>query len=157
MLIIEKWIDKQYQSFSFVLWYISYDMKEVEFDKPRIVSTVILGIFLVGCLVLSVSLIPMTWAWVKEAAEAAKANSEDPEKGAVAAPVVAFALSLGMILAILVYIGTLITSSICLPFAIKNKKSTLKPIRIISYVYDGLFGAVILLSIIKLILAFAGV
>lgn len=132
-------------------------MKPVVYDKPRIVSTVILGLFLAVCLVLGIILIPTSWAAVKEAADAAKDSADTPEGAVVGGSVTAFALSLGMILVILVYIGITIVSLICLPFAVKNRKSTLYPIRIVSYVYDGLFVAVLLLSIVKLILAFAGV
>lgn len=132
-------------------------MKPVNYDKPRIASTIVLGVFLITSLILSILLIPVTWGAVKAAADAAKDNADSAEGAVVAGGVTAFALAIGMILVFLVYIGTLITSSICLPFAIKNRKSTLKPIRIISYVYDGLFGAVLVLSIVKLILSIAGV
>ena len=132
-------------------------MEPVNYDKPRIVSTVILGIFLVACLFLSITLIPVTWAAVKAATESAADSADSPEGAVVGGSVAAFALALGMVLVIIVYIGTFITSAICLPFAVKNRKSTLFPIRIISYIYDGLFAAVLILSVVKLILAFAGV
>ena len=132
-------------------------MKERVFDKPRIVSTVIIGIFLVIALIAAIMFVGVSWADVKAAADSAADSQDNAAGSAVAAGAVALAGALGIVLVILVYIGVAIDTIIILPFSIKNRKSTLKPVRIISYVFDGLIGATLLLSIIKLILFFAGV
>lgn len=127
-------------------------MKERVFDKPRIVSTVILGIFVIAATILALSLVGVTWAQIDAAVENAK-NSSDSAAGQVAgASAVAFAGALAIVFVFMIYIGVTISMLICLPFAIANRKSTLKPIRIISYVYDGVIGSVIILSIIKMLL-----
>ena len=131
-------------------------MKPVTYDKKRIVSTVIIGIFVLLALFVALSCAPLTWAALKEAAEQQKEQGSGAEQVAVVGAL-ALVLALGMALAIVAYFGVIITCGICLPFAIMNRRSTLKPVRIISYVYDGLIGALLLLSIIKLILIFAGV
>ncbi len=132
-------------------------MKERVFDKPRIASTIVIGIFLLIGMIIAISLSPVTWQAVKEAADEAK-NSSDNAAGQVAgASAVAFAGALGIVLVMIIYGIVTIAMGICLPFAIKNRKSTLKPIRIISYVYDGLIGATLILCIVKLILFIAGV
>ena len=131
--------------------------KQRHFDKPRITSTVIIGIFLLIGMFLAIVLAGTSWAAVKEAADAAKESQEDAAGQVVGGAAVAFAGALGIVLVFIVYIGVTIDMAILLPFSIKNRKSKLKPIRIISYVFDGLIGATLLLSIIKMILFIAGV
>ena len=132
-------------------------MKERVFDKPRITSTVVIGIFLTIALISAILFVGVSWADVKAAADSA-ADSQDSAAGsAAAAGAVVLAGAIGIVMVILVYIGVVVDTAIILPFSIKNRKSTLKPVRIISYVFDGLIGATLLLSIIKLILFFAGV
>ena len=129
-------------------------MKPVNYDKKRIVSTVILGIFLLAALYFTIVFLPVTWTSLEEGA---KVEEESAAGQIVAAGAIGLAMALGMVLVIIFEIGILIVSSICLPFAIRNRHSTLKAIRIISYVYDGLFALMIVTSIVKLILAFIGV
>ena len=126
-------------------------MKEQK-PKKRIVSTVILGLILIVGIYFTILLLPVTWAAIKEASENA-----DTGNSVVAGTAVAFALSLGIVLAFIVYIGVLVIGIPCLLFSIRNRKSSLKPIRIISYVYDGLYGAILLISIVKMILLLIGV
>ena len=128
------------------------EKKERVFDKPRIASTVVIGIFLIIGMIFALSLVGITWAVIDQAVEDAK-NSSDNAAGQIAgASAVALVAAIGIVLVMGIYIAVAIDMSILLPFAIKNRKSTLKPIRIISYVYDGLIGATLLLSIIKIIL-----
>ena len=128
------------------------EKKERVFDKPRIPSTIIIGIFLAIGMFLALVFVGFTWKVVEEMVESAK-NSSDEAAGQIAgAGAAALVGALGVVLIMIVYIGVTIAMSICLPFSIKNRKSTLKPVRIISYVFDGLIGATLLLSIIKIIL-----
>jgi len=128
------------------------EKKERVFDKPRIPSTIIIGIFLAIGMFLALVFVGFTWKVVQEMVESAK-NSSDEAAGQIAgAGAAALVGALGVALVMIVYISVTIAMSICLPFSIKNRKSTLKPVRIISYVFDGLIGATLLLSIIKIIL-----
>lgn len=132
-------------------------MKQITYDKPRIVSTIILGVILTLLTILALLFVGVTWADIDAAAKSASEGAESPEGGVVAGIASAFALSLVIVLIIMVYIGVIIGCGICSIFTIKNRKSTLKPIRIISYVMDGIAGSVALLSIVKIILYFCGV
>ena len=132
-------------------------MKPDYYDKPRIVSTVILGIFILAALILCFSFYWVWWAGIKASADAASEGQESVG-GQVAAGV--FSVLAGALLIVFVgalEVGATIVSLICLPFAIMNRKSTLAPVRIISYVYDGLIAITIVASITKIILLIAGV
>ena len=131
--------------------------REITYDKPRITSTIIIGVFLTIAMFFAILFAPVTWSAVKAAADAAKDSSEEVAGQVAGSAAVAFVGAIGMVLVIIVYIGVLIDTAIILPFSIKNRKSTLKPVRIISYVLDGLIGATLLFTVVKLILCFAGV
>ena len=129
----------------------------MNYDKPRIVSTVILGIFIVAAILLCFPFYGVWWAGIKASADAAS-ESQESAGGQVAAGI--FTVLAGAFVIILVIgleIASAIVSLICLPFAIKNRKSIYKPVRIISYVYDGLIAITIVASITKIILLIAGV
>ena len=132
-------------------------MKPVVYDKPRIVSTIILGILLLVVISVTLVCIPVTFEAVRQAASEAAEGTEDPAGGAVAGSAAAFALSIFVILAILAEGGVVVASGISLIFTIKNRKSTLKPIRIISYIMDGLFVAALITCLLKIILTLCGV
>ena len=119
----------------------------MKYDKKRITSTVILGIFLLSALFAVIVFLPLSWT-------ALKGSAEEGSKEEAAAVIFG---SLIIVLAMLAYIISGVLSAICLPFAIANRKSTLKAVRIISYVYDGLFGALIITSIVKLVLYMLGI
>lgn len=134
-------------------------MKEVIYDKKRITSTVILGIFLLISLFFTIIFLPITWAMVNEAVEASKQSN--PDAGAagqvVGAGAIALVIGVGIVLVFAIEIALAINTPIFLLFSIKNRKSTLKPIRIISYVYDGLFGAMFICAVVKIILLACGI
>ena len=133
-------------------------MKEITYDKKRITSTVILGIFLVISILIALIFISLTWADIDAAMESAKQETQDDPAGQmVVGGAIALSLGIVIVLAIGAYGLLLINDTIFLIFSIRNRKSTLKPIRIISYIYDGAFGILIAISIVKLILYFCGV
>ena len=127
-------------------------MKQIEYDKPRIASTIVLGIFLTIFLIVSLLLLPVTWSAINEAIEESQNNSDNAAGAVAASFVIAIFLGLGVALAIVAYAVILLGAGLCLIFTIKNRKSTLLPIRIISFVYDGLAGAIIVLAIVKILL-----
>ena len=126
-----------------------------QYDKPRIASTIIIGIFTTLCLIATIIIFPFDWSTVKEAVDNTAENSDSAAGAVVGGFAVALFGVLGIALVFIVAVANAINSSICLPFAIKNKKSTLKPIRIISYVYDGIIGSLLLVNVIKIIILIA--
>lgn len=132
-------------------------MKPVNYDKPRIVSTVVISIFLAIALFLCLTMYTVWVKDIKAAAEAAKEGSEDPGGQVAGGIAVAFAGAFLLIFVYMFEIGAAILSAIILPFSINNRKSIHKPVRIISYVYDGLIGAVLLASVLKIVLLSCGV
>ena len=119
-------------------------------SEKRIVSTVILGIILAINLVLACLMAPVSWSGIN-------AISSGDSGAAAAALFVGLAYGIIIVLFIIIYSAIFISSAICLIFTFKNRKSTYKPTRIISYVYDGLFIAVMALSLIKIILLLCGI
>ena len=117
--------------------------KEVVYDKPRIASTIVVGVLLTFFLILIGLFFPISWKTINDA-----------KNGNIGDVVAALILGLGVALVGVLYILLTIGNAIILIFAIKNRHSTLKPIRIISYVYDGLIGAAIILCIVKILLIF---
>ena len=126
-------------------------------NKKRIVSTVFLGLFLIACITILVVFFPVSWKMINEAVEQSKNNTDSVTGEVVSASAVAFAGALTIVF-VFIFIGIdAIVSAICLPFSIRNRKSVLKPIRIISYIYIGLFSTTLIMSIIKIILLICGV
>ncbi len=127
------------------------------YDKPRIPSTVVISVFVTIALFLTILILPISWADVQAAVDNTAENSENAAGAVVGGFAVALVMAIGMALVIIVSIANIITTGILLPFALNNRKSTLKPVRIMSYVLDGLVGAVLITNIVKLILVIAGV
>ena len=129
-----------------------------DYDKPRIASTIILGIFLLVLIGITIPLLPVSWAQLNSAVESAQNSNEgDPAGQVVGGAAAAFVLSIALVLVIGVEIVIFLVNGLGFLFAFKNRMSTLKPIRIISYVYDGLFIALGLTALIKFILLLCGV
>ncbi len=115
-------------------------------DKPRITSTVIISIFLLINIILTCSLFMIGFKSIKA--------EEGQEAGII---FVALFAGVGIVFVLLIYAAIVVSSGVCLAFSVANRKSTLKPVRIISYCYDGLLAAVIVTSIIKIILTAIGI
>ena len=129
-------------------------------DKKRIVSTVIIGIFAIISLICVIYLFPINLRQTIDSFNNSVKDNNNAQE-AVGAIVVAGASSIVLVLIILLAyalaIIPIINSSICVIFSIKNRKAYLKPIRIINYVYDGLFAFMFVFCVIKLILFATGV
>lgn len=121
----------------------------MNYDKKRIPSTIILGIALIIALIFTGLILSISWAALQ-----AEAQDQEEVAGSIA---LVFVGAIGIALIILFAGAVNILSGVCLIFTIKNRQSTLKPIRIISYVMDGLFGFVILATLVKIILLIVGV
>ena len=124
--------------------------------KKRIVSTVILSVILT---ILLLFVIPNLTLNLHAAFENIQSDVSVEKYGPMAMLVVAIG-ALGMLFAIAVYCILFAIAAnaagVCLIFSIKNRKSSLLPVRIINYVLDGGFTFVILASITKIILFFCG-
>ena len=122
---------------------MSAEKIEKTYDKPRITSTIVISIFFLATAAFTVpSLFAFSW----------KALNEATESGTAGDVFVAIFAAFGIVL-YLIYLGAVIVEcAILLPLSISNRKSTLKPVRIVSYVLDGLIIAMFVISIIKIIL-----
>ena len=129
----------------------------MKYDKPRITSTIIIGVILTVLLVFTLLLTPVSWAALKEAIDESAENSESAGGQIVGAFALAIVGAVGIALVIAIYFLIIIGNGICFIFTFKNRRSTLKPIRIISFVMDGLIGAMVTISIVKIILLFCGI
>ena len=99
-------------------------MKEITYDKKRITSTVILGIFLVISILIALIFISLTWADIDAAMESAKQETQDDPAGQmVVGGAIALSLGIVIVLAIGAYGLLLINDTIFLIFSIKNRKS----------------------------------
>ena len=119
------------------------------YDKKRITSTIILGIALTIALVFTAFLLSISWSALQ-----AEAQEQEEVAGSIA---LVFVGAIGIVLLVMVSAVVNVLSGVCLIFSIKNRQSTLKPIRIISYVMDGLFGFVIVATLVKIILLLIGI
>ena len=54
-------------------------------------------------------------------------------------------------------ISSFLIAGISLPFSIRNRKATITPIRVLSFVYDGVSGVIILFAILRIVLLYLGV
>ena len=132
-------------------------MKSVVYDKPRTVSTVIISIILAITLFVTFSVYPITWAAIKAAGDSASESSEGAGGAVAGVTAIVILGAFAVVVVFIAEIGAIIASLILLPFSIMNRKSTLQPVRIISYVLDGLIGVALIGAILKIVLMIAGV
>ena len=128
--------------------------KKPEYDKPRIASTVVISVLVTIALIFFLLTLKIDWSLIREAVDENTENSENAAGAIAGGFVIALFGSLVVVFAIIINVANIINAGICLPFAIKNRRSTLKGVRIYSYVLDGITGAVLLANIIKLIYLF---
>ena len=120
--------------------------KDIEFDKPRITSTIIIGIFMAATIILIGTLYPVSWKALTDAVNG--------EAGAV---FIAFFGALAIVLVMGLIIVSAVVQIILLLFSIANRKSTIKGIIITSFVFDGLLSASIIAAVVKVILLACGI
>lgn len=129
----------------------------MKYDKPRIASTIIIGIILTACIFFTVLFYGVFWSTVTTTAESGSEAETSVAGQIVAAGAVAFAMGFLIILIILLYAAIVAVNGVLFLFSFKNRNSTLKPVRIISYVMDGLIVSTSLAAVVKLILFIVGV
>ena len=125
--------------------------------KSGITSTVVLGIFLVICVFFIIRLVPVNLAeQLKTYSEQSAESGPDTEE--MGEMIIVYSLVLG-IGALSIIIGAhfiaavpLVISAICLPFALNNRRSDSKAIKVINIGYAVVFSAVVVTSVVKIIL-----
>ena len=131
--------------------------------KPeRLTSTIVIGVLLSVALLFAILLATLNVsatidAMGQQVSESASESSE-PVGTAIGGTIAVAFGALGIILlAIMLVLIAFVPCAILLPFSIRNRVSSSKPIRVINYVYDGVIGAIMLFCILKVILMFAHV
>lgn len=123
-------------------------------------TTIIIGVFLVISTLFVIWLIPFN---LKEqlSAFAESSNSNTPENaGELILIYNGIAAIGGLAIMIAAYIPAMIVllnSCVSLIFSIKNRKSILKHIRIINYIYDVILISFVIFSVIKIVLFRTGI
>lgn len=117
----------------------------------RLPSTIVIGILLgLALLLLSIAYLINVQEVIRE--QNANQDSTLGEGIGVALIVVM------LIIAIFVTsISSFLIAGISLPFSIRNRKATITPIRVFSFVYDGVSGVIILFAILRIVLLYLGV
>ena len=120
-------------------------------------STLFLSIILSILLVVLLNFLPLNFHQSLEDLQFPDASFEKYGEMSMILILVIAMTFIGMtVLFFTIFINAVVAAGICLIFSIKNRKSTLKAIRIINYVLDGGFAFVILASVTKIILFFLG-
>lgn len=123
-------------------------MENTKKKVERLPSTIVIGILLgVALLLLSIAYLINVQEVIRE--QNANQDSTLGEGIGVALIVVV------LIIAIFVTsISSFLIAGISLPFSIKNRKATITPIRVLSFVYDGVSGVIILFAILRIVLLY---
>lgn len=127
--------------------------------NKRITSTIVIGIFLLISILFVIWLIPFNLkerysAYVESVQNSPKVEGEMILVLNLVAGIGALALLFAAYVPALL---SLINSAVSLIFSIKNRKSSIKCIRIINYIYDVLLIGIIIFAIIKIILFWTGI
>lgn len=130
-----------------------------EDKNNHLTSTIVLGIFLT---IIIVNFILFLRFGRLAIASAANSSDYNPDEGNDVGNTIYYGfqiliLSFGVVFFFGIYIVSIVLSVICLLVSISNRHHALKPVRIISFVYDGLFALCIIYSIIRIVLFIAGV
>ena len=121
------------------------EVYESKKKKTKLASTIILFIFLILSII---AFMPVLQFNLKDII----ANINDSSTEAAAAGLaVGLAAAILLVVLIALAIAIIIVDLICLLKSINNRKSSVKWIRITSYVFDGAFSLLILGTIIKII------
>ena len=126
-------------------------MENTKKKVERLPSTIVIGILLgLALLLLSIAYLINVQEVIRE--QNANQDSTLGEGIGVALIVVM------LIIAIFVTsISSFLIAGISLPFSIRNRKATITPIRVLSFVYDGVSGVIILFAILRIVLLYLGV
>ena len=117
----------------------------------RLPSTIVIGILLgLALLLLSIAYLINVQEVIRE--QNANQDSTLGEGIGVALIVVMLVIAI-----FVTSISSFLIAGISLPFSIRNRKATITPIRVLSFVYDGVSGVIILFAILRIVLLYLGV
>ena len=126
-------------------------MENTKEKVQRLPSTIVIGILLgVALLLLSLAYLINVQEVIIE--QNANQDSTLGEGIGVALIVVMLIIAIFM-----TSISSFLIAGISLPFSIRNRKATITPIRVLSFVYDGVSGVIILFAILRIVLLYLGV
>ena len=126
-------------------------MENTKKKVERLPSTIVIGILLgVALLLLSLAYLINVQEVIIE--QNANQDSTLGEGIGVALIVVMLIIAIFM-----TSISSFLIAGISLPFSIRNRKATITPIRVLSFVYDGVSGVIILFAILRIVLLYLGV
>ncbi len=124
----------------------------VEKKNTKLVSTIILLIILALSLIVFFSIMAFDFKAVVEAtSNSAKENAENAGERIAGGFAVALTSSIILVLMLGLAFILVIVDIICLIKAINNRKSSIKWIKIMSFVLDGSFGLILLLTVIRVL------
>ena len=124
----------------------------VEKKNTKLASTIILLIFLAISLIFFILIMSFDFkAVIDSTTESVKENSDSAEARVAGGFAVALGASIVLVLMLAISFVLVIVDLICLIKAINNRKSSVKWIKIMSYVLEGSFGLIILLTIIRVL------
>ena len=126
-------------------------MENTKKKVERLPSTIVIGILLgVALLLLSIAYLIN----VQEVIREQNANQDSTLGEGIGVALIVVML---IIVVFVTSISSFLIAGISLPFSIKNRKATITPIRVLSFVYDGVSGVIILFAILRIVLLYLGV
>ena len=126
-------------------------MENTKKKVERLPSTIVIGILLgVALLLLSIAYLIN----VQEVIREQNANQDSTLGEGIGVALIVVML---VIVVFVTSISSFLIAGISLPFSIKNRKATITPIRVLSFVYDGVGGVIILFAILRIVLLYLGV
>ena len=126
-------------------------MENTKKKVERLPSTIVIGILLgLALLLLSIAYLINVQEVIRE--QNANQDSTLGEGIGVALIVVMLVIAI-----FVTSISSFLIAGISLPFSIRNRKATITPIRVLSFVYDGVSGVIILFAILRIVLLYLGV
>ena len=126
-------------------------MENTKKKVERLPSTIVIGILLgVALLLLSIAYLIN----VQEVIREQNANQDSTLGEGIGVALIVVML---IIVVFVTSISSFLIAGISLPFSIRNRKATITPIRVLSFVYDGVSGVIILFAILRIVLLYLGV
>ena len=126
-------------------------MENTKKKVERLPSTIVIGILL------GVALLLLSTAYLINVQEVIREQNANQDSTLGEGIGVALIVVMLVIAIFVTSISSFLIAGISLPFSIRNRKATITPIRVLSFVYDGVSGVIILFAILRIVLLYLGV
>ena len=126
-------------------------MENTKKKVERLPSTIVIGILL------GVALLLLSTAYLINVQEVIREQNANQDSTLGEGIGVALIVVMLIIVVFVTSIASFLIAGISLPFSIRNRKATITPIRVLSFVYDGVSGVIILFAILRIVLLYLGV